>query len=400
MPTLPHALRALRHRNYRLYFSGQVISLVGTWMQQIAMSWLAYRLTGSPLVLGVVAFSGQIPILLLAPFGGVLADRFDRRRLLMVSQSLALTQALLLSALTATGRIEPWHLALMALFLGTVNAVDVPARQALTAHLVADKGDLSNAIALNSFTMNGARLVGPSIAGLTVALLGEALCFLLNALSYLAVLLALSAMRLPREESKRQAAGQALREGFAYAFGTPWMRNTLFLVASLSFFITSYATLMPVVAHRVFGGGAHTYGLLMACAGGGALLGTLFLASRKEGSGLARTIAWSAPMTGMALAIFSLSSALWLAIPALAVIGFGMLVSVAGANTRIQTGVKNELRGRVMALFSMAFLGISPLGALAAGGAASLFGTQATLLGCGVLSSLIAFALARGLQSR
>jgi hypothetical protein len=244
--------------------------------------------------------------------------------------------------------------------------------------------------------MTGARLIGPSIAGLTVALLGEALCFLLNALSYLAVLLALSAMRLPREENKRQAAGQALREGFAYAFGTPWMRNTLFLVASLSFFITSYATLMPLVAHRVFGGGAHTYGLLMACAGGGALLGTLFLASRKEGSGLPRTIAWSAPMTGVALAAFSLSSTLWLAIPALAVIGFGMLVSVAGANTRIQTGVKNELRGRVMALFSMAFLGISPLGALAAGGAASLIGTQATLLTCGILSSLIAFALARG----
>ena len=392
---LRHTLRALRHRNYRLYFTGQIISLAGTWMQQIAMSWLAYRLTGSPLVLGVVAFSGQIPILLLGPLGGLWSDRFDRRRILMATQSLAMIQALALATLTATGQIQAWHLALLAMFLGTVNAVDIPARQSLAVHLVDDKDDLANAIALNSFTMNAARLIGPSIAGVTVAFLGEAVCFLLNALSYLAVLLALSAMHVHQEKSVRQPAGQALREGFTYAFGTPWIRGALLLVASLSFFVTSYATLMPAVAHRVFGGDANTYGLLMACSGGGALFGTLFLASRKDGTDLAQVVTWSAPLTGLALCGFALSSTLWSAVPALGLIGFGMIVSVAASNTRIQVGVRNELRGRVMSLFSMAFLGISPLGALAAGSAASLAGSQATLLVCGILSSLSAFLLSR-----
>lgn len=392
---MPPMLRALAYRNYRLYFSGQVVSLIGTWMQQIAMSWLAYRLSGSPLVLGIVAFAGQIPILILAPLGGVISDHFDRRRILLVTQSIAMLQAILLAGLTAGGYVTPWLLALLAFFLGVINAMDVPARQSLAVHLIDKREDLSNAIALNAMTMNSARLIGPSIAGFAVALVGEAVCFLLNAASYLALIVALLAMRIEGHRALRQPAGQALKEGFVYAFGTPWIRHILFLVASLSFFITSYATLMPAVAHRVYGGDAHTYGMLMACAGAGALTATLFLASRKDGNGLERVVAWSAPISGLALMIFALTTTLWLAVPTLMLLGFGMIAAVAAGNTRIQTSVRNDIRGRVLSLFSMAFLGVSPLGALMAGSAANLFGATATLFVCGTLSCLISMALAR-----
>lgn len=392
---LPRVLRALAHRNYRLYFTGQVISLAGTWMQQIAVSWLAWQLSGSPLVLGVVAFSGQIPILLLGPFGGLWSDHFDRRRILIVTQSLAMLQAVLLAWLTFSGQVQVWHLELLALFLGAVNAVDVPARQALAVHLVDDRPDLPNAIALNSFTMNAARLIGPSIAGATVALVGEAWCFMLNALSYLAVLLALTAMKVTQEVQQRQPTVQALREGFAYALGTPWIRHILFLAASLSFFITSYATLMPAVVQHTYAEGAHTYGLLMACAGAGALAGTIFLASRHEAADLGRLVAITAPLTGASLVVFALSRSFWLAVPALMLIGFGMIASIAASNTRLQTGVRNELRGRVLSLFSMAFLGIAPLGSLAAGALAGLASTKATLLAFGAISCLLTLVLTR-----
>ncbi len=392
---MPPMLRALSYRNYRLYFTGQVISLAGTWMQQIAMSWLAYRLSGSSLVLGIVAFAGQIPMLLLAPFGGVLSDHFDRRRILLITQSLALCQALLLAAMTWSAQIQPWHLASLALLLGVINAMDVPARQSLAVLLVDDRNDLSNAIALNAFTMNSARLIGPSIAGVAVASLGEAVCFLVNALSYLALISGLLAMRLRPEQrtTPRLSAAQALREGFRYAFGTPWIRYILFLVANLSFFITAYATLMPAVTDQVFHGDAHTYGFLMACAGAGALVSTIYLAWRQGAAGLERVVRWNAPVTGLALMLFALSSELWIAAPILFVIGFGMIAAVASANTRIQTGVRNELRGRVLALFSTAFLGMAPLGSLCAGSLASVLGNGPTLLLCGLCSCLLSLYL-------
>ena len=393
-------LRDLSHRNYRLYFSGQLVSLAGTWMQQIAMSWLAYRLSGSAFVLGVVAFSGQIPILLLGPFGGLWSDRLDRRRLLMATQTLAMIQALLLAAITLTGVVAPWHLALVALLLGTVNAVDVPARQSFVVQLVDKREDLQNAIALNSFTMNAARLIGPSIAGITVALVGEGVCFLLNALSYLAVIAALAAMRTRHEPPKAQAAGHALREGFAYAFGTPDIRRRLLLVACLSFFGTSYATLMPLIARQVFAGGAHTYGMLMAFSGAGALAGTLFLASRADSEGLSAMVARAAPLAAVGLMLFAESRELWQAAPALMAIGFGMIVCIAACNTLIQTAVRNELRGRVMSLFSMAFLGIAPLGSLAAGSFAEFAGPRPTLLLCGLLSLAGGLLLTRGDRRR
>ena len=393
---MPPMLRALSHRNYRLYFSGQLVSLAGTWMQQIAMSWLAYRLSGSAFVLGAVAFSGQIPILLLGSFGGLWSDRLDRRKLLMATQTLAMLQALLLAGITLTGVVQPWHLGLVALMLGTINAVDVPARQSFVVQLVDKRDDLQNAIALNSFTMNAARLVGPSIAGIAVALVGEGVCFLLNALSYLAVLAALAAMRTRHEPPKAQATAHALREGFAYAFGTPDIRRRLLLVACLSFFGTSYSTLMPLIASQVFGGDAHTYGLLMACAGAGALAGTLFLVSRRDSAQLPAHVARAAPLASVALMCFAESRQLWQAAPALVAIGFGMIICIAASNTLIQTTVKNELRGRVMALFSMAFLGIAPLGSLAAGACAEFFGPQPTLLAGGLLSLAGGLLLTRG----
>ncbi len=376
---MPEIVRALRHRNYRLYFIGQMFSLVGTWMQQIAMSWLVYRLTGSVLLLGVVSFAGQIPILLLAPLGGLWADRADRRRLLIGTQAGALVQAVLLAVLTVSGAVQPWHLVALALILGTINAVDVPARQSFFVQLVDRREDLPNAIALNSFAMNGARLVGPALAGLVVSRVGEAVCFMLNAASYLAVLLALAAVRTRDTPRAAVQLGRALADGFRYAFGHAAVRSLLVLIAVLSFAATPYAVLMPAVAREVFGGGAGTFGLLMTCAGGGAVLGTLALAARRSVHGLERAIGAAPFVVGLAVLAFANGGRLWLAVPCLIAIGYGLITAVASGNTAIQTLVRDELRGRVMSIFTMSFLGIAPLGALAAGAAADRLGVRTTL---------------------
>jgi len=386
---MPEIVRALRHRNYRLYFAGQMFSLVGTWMQQIAMGWLTWRLTGSTLLLGVVSFAGQIPILLLAPLGGLWSDRADRRRLLIGTQACALAQAVALAGLTVTGAVQPWHLVTAALVLGCINAVDVPARQSFFVQLVERREDLPNAIALNSFAMNGARLVGPAAAGLIVAAVGEAVCFALNAASYLAVLLALAAIRT--RSAKRAASGlrRALADGFRYAFGTPAVRGLLGLIAAVSFAATPYAVLMPAFARDVFAGGAATFGLLMTCAGGGAVVGTVVLAARRSARGLDRTIAAAPFVVGTGVLAFAASGRLWLAVPALMAVGFGIISAVAGGNTALQTLVRDELRGRVMSIFTMSFLGIAPLGALAAGAAAEHLGVRATLA-LGALATIAA----------
>ncbi|HJW02471.1 MAG TPA: MFS transporter, partial [Azospira sp.] len=283
---MPVFLRALNSRNYRLYFAGQLISLAGTWMQQIAMAWLAYRLSNSAFVLGTVGFASQIPILLFAALGGVWTDRFDRRRLLLLTQTLAMIQALILATLAWLEWVTPGLLILLAFALGCINALDVPARQAIAVQLVDDKADLPNAIALNSFLMNSARFVGPALAGFLVALVGEAVCFLLNAVSYLAVLLALRAIRLPLHRGGTAPAVDALKEGIRYVLAHRQIRRSLLLVACVSFLATPYAVMMPLFAKEIFGGDARTFGLLIGSAGAGSLMASFYLASRKDMVGL------------------------------------------------------------------------------------------------------------------
>ncbi len=383
---MPDLLRALHSRDYRIYFCGQLVSLAGTWMQQVAMSWLAYRLTGSALILGLVALSSQLPILLFAPLGGLWSDRYDRRRVLLWTQSLSLGQALLLSLLTWLEMITPGLLIGLALLLGCINAADFPARQAFSVQLVARREDLPNAIALNSFLMNATRFVGPSLAGIVLNLAGEVLCFLLNALSYLAVLLALTAIRsAPPSSAAHAPALQALREGFAYAFGHRRIRRSLLLVAGISFLVAPYTVLMPLFAREIFHGDAQTFGLLLGCAGLGALSASINLARRTSTDGLAAFIGYTAPAAGLALLLFASTTQLWLAYPALMALGFCLISTIAGNNTLVQTQVDNDFRGRVMAIFSMSFLGIAPLGSFAVGSIAHLIGVRPTLAGCGVL---------------
>ncbi|MBS0367817.1 MAG: MFS transporter [Proteobacteria bacterium] len=385
---MPTFLRSLKSRNYRIYFAGQLISLAGTWMQQIAMVWLAYRLSGSAFVLGMVGFASQIPILVFGAMGGVITDRFDKRRLLLATQALSMAQALLLAALAWRGEATTSHLIALAFGLGCINALDVPTRQAIAVHLVDDKNDLPNAIALNSFLMNVARFVGPTLAGFVVALVGEAVCFLLNAASYLAVLLALLAIRLPAEGKRRTSAPplQALREGLSYAAGHPGIRSSLLIVATTSFLAAPYVVLMPLFAKEIFGGDARLFGLLVGCAGSGSLLGSLYLAGRQGTDGLARLVGLAAPATGAAVALFALSPGIWMAIPVLIILGLVIIITVAGSNTLIQTQVDNDFRGRVMALFTMAFLGIAPLGSFSVGSLAHVFGVRPTLVACGLLT--------------
>jgi MFS family permease len=377
-------LRALRARNLRLFFAGQGVSLVGTWMQQVAMSWLVYRLTGSQFLLGVIGFTGQIPSFFLAPVAGVLADRWDRRRLVIATQVFALVQAAMLALLVATGAVRVWQMVVLSLVLGIVNAFDIPARQAFIVDLVEDRADLGNAIALNSSMVNAARLVGPSIAGLLVAAAGEGACFLLNAASYLAVMAALAAMRVrtpaPRRESRRLLL--ELREGFGYAFGSPPIRSVLLLVALVSFSGMPYAVLLPVFARDVFHGGARTYGLLMAMAGSGALAGTVYLASRRSVLGLDLVIALTAVLFGAGLIAFALSGVLLPSLLFLVVIGFGAMAFVSSCNAFLQSIVDDDKRGRAMSIYVMALVGMAPFGSLCAGALAHGFGARNTLL-CG-----------------
>lgn len=384
---MPAFLRALNSRNYRLYFVGQLISLAGTWMQQIAMAWLAYRLSNSAFVLGSVGFASQIPILFFSAFAGVWSDRVDRRRLLLLSQSLSMVQALVLAVLAWMEWLTPGLLIFMALCLGCINALDVPARQAIAVQLVDDKEDLPNAIALNSFLMNAARFVGPALAGYLVVLMGEAVCFLLNALSYLAVLLALSAIRLPAQGRGRPApALDALKDGIRYVRDHGPIRRSLLLVSCISFLVTPYAVMMPLFAKEIFGGDAGTFGLLMGCAGAGSLVASFFLASRRDTGGLEGKVALAAPAVGAALTCFALSPSQQVAYPIIMSIGFCVIVTIAGSNTLIQTRVDNAYRGRVMAIFSMAFLGIAPLGSFIVGSVAHQVGIRPTLAACGLLT--------------
>lgn len=378
--------RALRSRNYRLFFGGQSISLIGTWMQQIAVSWLVYRMTNSAFMLGVVGFAGQIPTSLLAPVAGVCADRLNRHRILIVTQTLAMIQALMLALLVLTRTVTVWQVITLSVFLGLVNAFDMPVRQAFIVDMIERREDLGNAIALNSTIFNGARLLGPSIAGLLIASLGEGLCFLLNGISYVAVIGALSAMRMaPRTRAVRRTdMVQELREAFSYAFGFAPIRSILLLLGLVSLIGMPYTTLMPVFAKDVFHGGAHTLGFLVGASGIGALVGTMYLASRASVRGLGRLIAISASIFGVGLIAFSLSRVIWFSLLLMLLTGFGMVVHFASSNTVLQTIVDDDKRGRVMSLFTMVVMGAAPFGSLLAGALASQIGAPATLLLCGI----------------
>jgi MFS family permease len=381
---------AFQSRNFRLFFAGQLVSLIGTWMQHIAMVWLAYRLTDSAAVLGLVGFAGQIPILLFSIPAGVWNDRLDRRRLLMATQALSMLQAVLLYALTVTNTITPALLLLLAFSLGCINALDLPARQAFVAQMVPDKQALPNAIGLNSFLMNGSRFVGPALAGLIVAQAGEAACFLLNALSYLAVLVALTAIRTQHQAPRgTQTAWDALRAGLDHAFAHSRIRLTLLLVAGFSFFVTPYVVMMPVFARDLFHGDAQTYGFLIGSAGFGSLCAALYLAlrgGRRAADGLDRLVGRAAVSGGAALACFAWVPTLYLAYPLLLILGFAVVLTAAGSNTLIQIDVEERYRGRVMAIFSTAFLGIAPLGSLTVGTLSEMLDVRPTLFACGLLA--------------
>ena len=369
------AFRALRHRDLRLFFTGQAVSLVGTWMQQVAMAWLVYRLTGSALLLGVISFASQFPSFLMAPVAGALADRWSRYRMVVGAQLLAMTQATVLAVLVLTGVVAVWHLVVLAVVIGLVNGVDVPARQSLMIRLIDDPDDLPNAIALNSSMFNAARLVGPALGGLLIGLLGEGPVFVVNAVSFFGVLGALWMLRLPHEPTEPTSSVLgSVAEGLDYALRAASIRDLLVVLSLISLIGIPYVVLFPVFARDVLGGDARTLGLLTSCAGLGSLIGALALASRSTVLGLGRIIARSSALFGASLIAFSLSRNVVLSCVLLVATGLSMILVTASINTVLQTIVREEMRGRVMSLYTMAFVGTTPVGGLVGGWVASRLG--------------------------
>ncbi|HTZ90742.1 MAG TPA: MFS transporter [Alloacidobacterium sp.] len=381
-----HAWRALRHRNFRLFFGGQSISLIGTWMTRIATAWLVYRLTKSSLLLGTVSFAGQIPTFLLAPFAGVLVDRMDRRRVLIWTQTLAMLQSLALAALTLTKVINIHEVLALSVFQGLINAFDMPGRQAFMVQMVEDRGDLSNAIAINSSMVNLARLIGPSLAGLVIAATNEGWCFLIDGISYIAVILSLLMMHVQAGTVKRAAASMVdqLKEGWAYVSSFVPIRTILLLFALVSLMGMPFVVLMPVFAAQVLHGGPHTLGFLMGALGVGALISALSLVLRKSVRGLLKMIPISAAVFGIGLVSFGLSHVQWLSMLLMLVTGFGMMQGMTASNTIIQTLVPEDRRGRVMSYYTVAFVGMAPFGSLLAGALGHTIGSPRTVMVSGV----------------
>ncbi len=382
--TFTFVTRALRHRNYQLFFSGQGLSLIGTWMQRLAVSWLVYRLTGSAFLLGLVGFVGQLPLFVFASFAGVLVDRWSRYRLLLLTQILAMVQASVLAALTLTGQVMVWHVFLLAASLGIINAFDMPVRQSFVIDLVGQQtDDLANAIALNSIMVNGARLVGPFLAGMTVAALGEGICFLFNAVSFLAIVVALLLMRnIPhRKEAARKGRPLAgLKDGYRYAYSNLPIRYALFTLALVSLMGVPYQVLMPIFAKDVLHGGPSTLGYLMAAAGVGALLSAGNLASRKNVAGIENYIVIGSALFGCGLIVFSFSRHIGVSLAAMLCAGFGMMMTLTSCNTMLQTTVDEDKRGRIMSFYAMAFQGMTPFGNLMTGSLASHVGPTGAVL--------------------
>lgn len=397
---LPNAFRALAHRNYRLFVVGQGVSLIGTWMQQTGLSWLVYDMTASPFLLGAVAFCGQIPAFFLAPVAGVLSDQFDRRRTLFVTQAVSMTQALVLVVLMWTGHIAIWQIIALSAVLGVANSFDMPTRQAFLIDMAPSRHDLPNAIALNSSMVNLTRLIGPLLGGLVIAAGGVLACFLVNAISYVAVIAALAAMRdLPEHPRSTARFGFAsithgLLEGVGYAFGFAPIRALLLMVAMQSLLGMPVTTLLPVFARDILQGDAKVFGTLGAASGVGALTAALYLAQRRTVVGLGWPIAWAAGTFGAGMIAFSLSRYIPLSIVVLMFTGFSMMLLLAGCNTLLQTVVDDDKRGRVISLYAMAFMGTVPVGNLIAGTLASTFGAAnaARISGVGCIVGAILFA--------
>ncbi|BAZ14088.1 hypothetical protein NIES4071_59280 [Calothrix sp. NIES-4071] len=394
-------LPAFRSRNYRLFFTGQGISLIGSWMTQLATVWLVYSLTDSPLMLGVVAFTSQIPSFFLSPFGGVFADRFSRHKTLIGTQVLAMLQSLALAALALMGAIKIWQIIALSLVQGFINAFDAPARQAFVPELIERREDLANAIAVNSTMFNGARLIGPAIGGLLLARVGPGYCFLIDGISYIAVIIGLLAMRIQEKRIPKSDASpiQRIKEGFNYAFGFPPIRAILLHAAIISLFGIQYTVLVPIYAEKIIGGGAETLGFLMAASGIGALAGGIYLATRKTVAGLGKVIVLAASILGLGLMAFSISRHLPLSLLTMLFVGLGTILQIASSNTVLQTIVDEDKRGRVMSLFTMSFLGMTPFGNLLGGALAERIGAPTTLVIDGIICIIASIFLAKQLPS-
>ncbi len=377
-----HAWRALRHRNFKLFFGGQSISLIGTWMTRIATAWLVYRLTKSALLLGTVSFAGQIPTFLLAPFAGVLVDRLDRRKVLIWTQTLAMVQSFALAVLTLAHWITIPEILALSVFQGAINAFDMPGRQAFMVQMVEMRDDLSNAIAINSSMVNLARLLGPSLAGIVIAATNEGWCFLIDGTSYIAVICSLVAMRIKIKDVKRTGASliEQLKEGWTYVSESVPIRSILLLFALVSLMGMPYVVLMPIFAAKVLGGGPHTLGFLMGAAGVGALVSALSLVVRKSVRGLLKMLPVSAAAFGAGLIAFGFSHVVWLSLALMVIVGFGMMQGLTASNTIIQTLVPEDKRGRVMSYYTAAFVGMAPFGSLLAGGLAHWMGAPHTVI--------------------
>ena len=393
------ALRAFRHRNFRLFYTGQAISLIGTWIQQIALSWLVYRTTGSGFLLGLVTFCSQIPMLVFLPLAGLLSDRHDRRKVMIAAYILAAVQATTLGALTLLGEIRVWQILLLGFLYGVIMAFETPARQSLVSQMVTSRDDLPNAIALNSVLMNSGRLIGPSIAGMLLVFISEGWCFLINALSFAAIIASVSMMRLrPRNAPAiRGSLLQDLGAGARYSWHTRPIRLFLALVALISLTASPYTVLMPMFARDVFGGDAHTLGFLVGSAGLGAVIGTAFLATRPNVFGLGRLVPFTSAAAGSALVLVGLSQTYWLALAFMAVLGFGIIVTAASVNMMLQTLVDDDKRGRIIGFYAMAFLGMAPVGGLIAGSLAGQLGAPVTAMVEGTCCLLGTLVLLRSL---
>ena len=384
---------SLKNRNFRLYFGGQCVSLVGTWMQQIAMSWLVFRLTGSVFLLATVTFMAQIPVLVVTPYMSVFVDRFNRRALLVVTQSLSMVQALLMALLTLTGWIEVWHIMVLSLLIGLINALDNPTRQSFYPSLVpAEK--LGNAIALNSAVINGSRLIGPAVGGVLIGLLGEGICFLLNGVSYIAVIIALLMMRIKpnRETVVKQRVWEDMRDGFLYVAHDIPIRSLLLLMSAISFFGLPLMTFIPAYVKTILGGESEMLGLLLSCVGVGSFIAALYLAARKSVLGLGKVVMLSGALLGIGLVVMSFVTVPWVAAVLCVPVGFTIIAAVASINTLLQTLSREDKRGRVMGYMAMAFTGMAPVGSMVLGAIEKFAGLQNIILlsgACCFIASLI-----------
>lgn len=398
-PQMGRVLRAFESRNYRLYFAGQGLSMIGTWMTLITTNWVVYQLTNSALLLGVVGFASQIPTFFLAPFAGVVVDRWDRHRILVITQILAMIQSLALAFLALTGVINIWHIIFLCLFQGFINSLSMPTLQAFVKEIVEKQDDLGNAIALNSSLISSARLIGPAIGGLMLATVGAGMCFLIDGISYIAVIAALLAMKLTPKKQAAQTTPpwQRLKEGFVYAFGFPPIRSVLLMMSLLGVMGIPYTVLMPIFATKILYGGAETLGFLMAGSALGALVASIYLSARPSVVGLENVIALSPGILGIGFIMFSTSQDFGLSLLFVVIIGFAVVLQIASCNTFIQTIVEDDKRGRVMSFFSMALMGMVPFGSLFSGWLASQIGAPSTLTINGIFCILGSLIFARHL---